>query len=533
MENDKHDKNEQNDQNYEDKSILKINSIQENDNENEETIDNKLYNSVFSIISTGGSDSNSTSSDFKNSIERKESNISFISTGPNDNSISFWQMIKEKLNDIKNKIIFNYNIFSSPYNLSYSSCTKEIQIFEQKFSNHQNILNRVKNIAWFSYRKNFDKIQSKNNIYTSDAGWGCMIRASQMILAQGLFKIYGMKNLKEFINLFLSNFYDNNIPIKYMCKNKNGNKDDDKVSNKSFQNFSLYNSFIFIDSEVVKGLENMSERKRTSEFITPPFSVRNIIKIQEAKFKNCQGAGKFFSNYDTMRLFTMINEHMTKNNDCDYKILNFSEGIIYINKVLKDCFEKVEDIQSDNDFEYLSYSTIQDNNIINNDLSSDKFKFGNDKYKLKNKFILFVSIRHGLYTLNDEMFNEVLNIFDIENNIGFIGGKNNRAFYFIGRCGQNVIFLDPHYVQDTISWKKLGTENEEETYIPNDVFYMPISELSPSLTIGFAIDSMKNFKKLLKEWIKKDYYIDINKVKFEELKRRLFVVQNQNKTNLY
>ena len=31
----------------------------------------------------------------------------------------------------------------------------------------------------------------------------------------------------------------------------------------------------------------------------------------------------------------------------------------------QDCFEKVEDIQSDNDFEYLSYSTIQDNNIIN------------------------------------------------------------------------------------------------------------------------------------------------------------------------
>ena len=52
-----------------------------------------------------------------------------------------------------------------------------------------------------------------------------MFRASQMILAQGLFKLYNIKSLYEFINQFFAYFYDNKIPIKFMCKPK---KEDEK-----------------------------------------------------------------------------------------------------------------------------------------------------------------------------------------------------------------------------------------------------------------------------------------------------------------
>ena len=46
-----------------------------------------------------------------------------MSDNPNNsnNTISFWEAIKLKLNDIKNEIIFNYNIFSTANNLNYNS----------------------------------------------------------------------------------------------------------------------------------------------------------------------------------------------------------------------------------------------------------------------------------------------------------------------------------------------------------------------------------------------------------------------------
>ena len=144
---------------------------------------------------------------------------------------------------------------------------------------------------------------------------------------------------------------------------------------------------------------------------------------------------------------------------------------------------------------------------MNNNLENNKYIFNNKKYIFKHKFIIFVSVRHGLYTLEEDYYNEVLKIFDIETNIGMIGGKNTRAFYFIGKCGNNLIFLDPHYVQEALPIKQIGTNVVKETYIPNDIYYMTVDELSPSFTIGFAVNDMKNFKKLMKKLTATDYFI--------------------------
>jgi cysteine protease ATG4 len=36
---------------------------------------------------------------------------------------------------------------------------------------------------------------------------------------------------------------------------------------------------------------------------------------------------------------------------------------------------------------------------------------------------------------------------------GILGGKPNFALYFVGHQGDNLIFLDPHYVQDALKNK--------------------------------------------------------------------------------
>ena len=560
MESEKNNKNINNINEY------KENIIENNINHNKDDFDNldinseqshKSYQSMFSIISKNGNDPNDNlneeleSSIIINNNCEIQKNISFQSfmsknsesninnTNNNNKKISFWEALKLKLSDFKNKIIFNYNIFSTSSNLNYTSTlTKEIQIFDEKYTEHEKLLNKLKNIPWFSYRKDFEQIKNKDDIYTSDAGWGCMLRASQMILAQGLCKISSIDKLNVFINQYLAYFYDNKIPIKLMSKKEKNNdikkeeeiKNEDKkinTNNEIYDDFEVidkekYFAFSFIDvsSEMINGLENMSKRRSDKEYLIPPFSLRSLIKVEKHINKDGKKVGEWFSNYDTIRLIQIINQEMNSKKDCDFQVLNFNEGVIYIEDIIKNCFEEYIPNKDAQEFELLTLSNSESDDNFN--IDNDQYIYNDKKYQFKKKFIMFISVRHGLYLLDEDMYSDVLKIFDIETNIGFIGGKNTRAFYFIGRCENNVIFLDPHYVQDTIPLNKFGTDSVQDTYIPNDIFYMPIKELSPSFTIGFAIKDMKSFKKFMKSLHSQNYF---QKNKFSN-KTLLFLVKN-------
>ena len=538
------EKNEDKEENLEISDTIKLNLKKEDS-----------FKSMFSVISLDKEkydkdnlENSSNSKDKRNSIM---SQMSACGADDNNNTLSFWETVKLKFNDIKNHILFNYNIFSSPNNLINisQSLSTQIQIFDIKYSKQEDLLNRLKNIPWFSYRENFEQIKDEQNIYTSDAGWGCMLRASQMILAQGLCRLNNINDLFDFINKFFAFFYDNKIPIKYMCKPKKLENKEDKKKEKEnkekenekniFNSFEIIDkdsdllniSFIHLTSEMVEGLENMSERNSDKEFIIPPYSIRNFIRVQKHINKNGKQVGEWFSNYDTIRLITTINKKMNSNKDCDFKVINFNEGVIRINEIIKECFEEYKDEiikEQENDFDILSLSNIEFSDIVNDNLESDKYIFNEKKYILKTKFIFFVSVRHGLYTLEEDYDTEVLKVFDIENNIGIIGGKNTRAFYFIGKCGNNIIFLDPHYVQETLSIKKIGTDVIHETYIPNDIFYMDVNELSPSFTIGFAVKDMKSFKQLIKKFKEYNYFID-NETCYKKNINNIYLFEVKNK----
>ena len=521
-----------------------------NENEENDKINNinkcNSYNSVFSFANVTRKDFNNIN--FNNNINNNKIEEKIRASELNDNNeISIWETIKQQLENVKNHIVFNFNIFSGLNNLDLSDekLPKNIQIFDEKFSKQdEKLINVLQNIPWFSYRKNFNQIKDKENIFTTDAGWGCMIRASQMILAQGIYKLFSIKNLNEFFNEFITFFYDNKIPLKLLVKKStNSNKDintkkenkkqenkNNKIKEETFNDFLIVDitrehrlSFVDITKEMVQELENLSKQENNNQnLVTPPFSLRNIIKTQNKINPNGKKVGEWFSNYDLIKIITKINKQMIKQQDCDFKVINFENETIYIEDLIKECFEEVET----QGFEYLSKSdfsdcknikenfnineTILNEEVINKNIKNEFYVFNKKRYTLKQKFIIFISVRHGLHNLNEDLFNEVLKIFDIKTNIGLIGGKNSRAFYFIGKCENNLIFLDPHYVQATIPLNILGTNQIGESYKPNDIYYMDISELSPSFSIGFAIKDIKDFKLFMEKMTSEDYFIDQN-----------------------
>jgi hypothetical protein len=71
--------------------------------------------------------------------------------------------------------------------------------------------------------------------------------------------------------------------------------------------------------------------------------------------------------------------------------------------------------------------------------------------------ILFIPIRLGIDALNPVYIPHLKQLFHSSHFLGIAGGKPNTSLYFVGYVDDTFIYLDPHYVQDTIPIKH---ENE-------------------------------------------------------------------------
>ena len=142
-------------------------------------------------------------------------------------------------------------------------------------------------------------------------------------------------------------------------------------------------------------------------------------------------------------------------------------------------------------------------------LDNKKFKFTNvykfdgKEYIFEKPGLVFISFRLGLQNLDESYYNIITLIFSkIHNNIGFVSGKKNRAYYFIGSNGDGrLIFADPHFCQKVEEKDNLLSYNIPELYLLN------VKELSSELTIGVAIFDINDFKIFIEdlEYLHKNY----------------------------
>ena len=138
--------------------------------------------------------------------------------------------ISNALRIINDSIVFNLTDLKTIPDLNsklqkrnihiYNKCFQCIKNLPQEISNQTKtkLQSKLSKIIYFCYRKNFLPIysnKSSKTTYTSDSGWGCMIRCSQMLVARALYKIFKQQGFPKAKALYNSIVYFLEHPFQF------------------------------------------------------------------------------------------------------------------------------------------------------------------------------------------------------------------------------------------------------------------------------------------------------------------------------
>ena len=431
-------------------------------------------------------------------------------------------VIKSKISDFLSmikKYEKKFNCFKNKDSIQIYSKHYKKQTENEK----EKLLKNLGKIIYFSYRKNLPLFKnSHNKKYTSDSGWGCMIRCGQMIMAKAIYKYYKAFKIKtleaiiETLEFFIDSPFDiNNMPDFFI---------------------PMMNKFYKENYDV-----NDENKKLDIKIIYPPFCIKTICFVGELFGKN---VGDWFSDVNMVNIFKLISNNF---NFFPYlEIFTFQSSIIY-SDIFDKCFELIDDNDNNNNSNnnnnnnnnniIINNNDNNNNNIINNNNnininnikiinnniiesknsqsnpkksnyiydpnSKDTIEFNGKKYKFKKQGLIFVSQKLGLENISAEYYETFKELFNCKYNLGIIGGIKRKAFYFIGLNSKGeLIYLDPH------TTKSIITSLEEEilfsNYLVKEINYLSIKKMSSAFSIGFLFRNMKEFKEL-KNWLD-DYY---------------------------
>ena len=365
-----------------------------------------------------------------------------------------------------------YNGYGLSKTFDKESPTFPLYLFDKKITddNHDEINRSLKSFLYMSYRSGFINL---NNIgcgdYTSDCGWGCMLRCSQMILSKGLIQ-------KKILDCFQKE--GTIIDYDFIRKETLYLFNDNYLNYKDIERHPDFKNFWKLYKELV---DTNPEYNSICEII-PPYSIHILCKLGKC-------AGEYTSFVKLVKIFSKINTDLFN----DINIIFFECGYISKNKLYSYFCEEYTEFD-DNYFETDTYNNVD--------------------YIFKKGGIVFISFRLGLYNNIDSTYIKVIpKLFEkFNNNLGFVSGKKDRAYYFIGVQNDKLIFVDPHYNQQTTN----NSDKDYESYYTENLYLLDYKDLSSELTIGIAIFNMTQFKQFLNDlnWFNKNYK-DINLISLD------------------
>nr|XP_046910240.1 cysteine protease ATG4B-like [Dermatophagoides farinae] len=328
-----------------------------------------------------------------------------------------------------------------------------VYILGKKYSSlHElnEIRSDVRTNIWMTYRRNFQPIGDTN--FTSDSGWGCMLRCGQMVLA------------RAFINLYMGRDwrwnYANLESIKQLLDHDGQEEEEEDVKRK-------------IDEELEKYLIYKNLLKMFNDQKTESYSIHQIALMGVCEGKN---VGQWFGPNTIAQVLRKLSMFDKMN---DIFIYVAMDNIVFLDDIRKSCKISQNDDYDDDDDDETKCQEQQKMKTLK-------------KWK---PLILFIPLRLGLSEINPIYFRALKTTFTFPQTLGILGGRPNHALYFIGCCGDDLIYLDPHTTQSNVhivaqdrEYLERLLQHEEQMMIIDDIDDQLTTTTSSSLNQRSADD---------------------------------------------
>ncbi|KAH8313707.1 hypothetical protein KR067_010589 [Drosophila pandora] len=285
---------------------------------------------------------------------------------------------------------------------------------------------------WMTYRREFPTMNGSN--YTSDCGWGCMLRSGQMLLAQGLICHFMGRTWRYDSESQLHSTYEDNMHKK-----------------------------------IVKWFGDSSSK-------SSPFSIHALVRLGENLGKK---PGDWYGPASVSYLLKHALEHAAQEN------ADFDNISIY---VAKDCTIYLQDIED----QCSVPEPAPKPNVPWQQAKRPQAEVSKTEHQQHWKaLIVLIPLRLGSDKLNLAYAHCLKLLLSTEHCLGIIGGKPKHSLYFVGFQEDRLIHLDPHYCQEMVD---VNQENFSlNSFHCKSPRKLKSSKMDPSCCIGFYCATKSDF----------------------------------------
>ncbi|KAL4439076.1 hypothetical protein ABPG74_008851 [Tetrahymena malaccensis] len=309
--------------------------------------------------------------------------------------------------------------------------------YEERNPEQQNnqFLKEHERIIWFSYRNNFPLIQDladENQSVSNDYGWGCMIRCSQMLLAEAL--------KRHYLN-------DQKIQIEQLSQ-----EDEKQFYSKIIKLFLDSKSETGEVSQIDNSSNNQNKMVQNDQNAGDVYSLFGIQNICRSAIHN-QYQQSVKNWYTSIQVSVILQEILEESqhdlsSELGFHILNFTDQIIFL-KELEEASKKQKD-------------------RLNNILVMVHLKFGINKFEMQHKDYL-------------------IGLLKIKNFVGALSGTETKGMYIVGFQEDRLIVLDPHFIQKSTEGEQ-GLDKDYCTYFNKQPRSISLECISSDISLGYFIE---------------------------------------------
>uniref|UniRef100_A0A671Q5B1 Cysteine protease n=1 Tax=Sinocyclocheilus anshuiensis TaxID=1608454 RepID=A0A671Q5B1_9TELE len=304
------------------------------------------------------------------------------------------------------------------------------------FGERESFRRAFSSLLWMTYRRGFPPLDS--SALTSDAGWGCMLRSAQMLLAHGLMLHMMPADDLEVVD---THMLDDSL--------RESRRDSGKHRRRSLGTA--------LDCETH---EERTHRRIVSWFgdlPSAPFGLHRLVELGRASGKR---AGDWYGPAIAAHI---LQKAVAASEVSDLAVYVAENCTVYVGDVLNLCGTSRTDL-------------------------SARCRSG---WK---SLVLLVPVRLGSDMLNPAYTRCVKRLLELQCCMGIIGGKPKHSLFFVGFQDDQLIYLDPHYCQAAVDVQQ--DNFPLESFHCKTVRKMPFNRMDPSCTVGFYAGSRADFQAL-------------------------------------